>query len=424
MNTSQNFTSFALLSLALGLVGCGGSDDSGGGGGANGPTCQAPGAVTTGCSTTLEPGTPDDATVLLDAFIEAKSGDTVCLCPGIFTPNKEISLTVPNVTVRGAGQNIEDTVLDFATQTADDDAFSVTSDGFTVENLWLKNSPGNGIVVTGAEDVTFRNLKVSWDAGSVVTNGAYAVYPVSSKRVLIEDTEIVGAADAGAYVGQCEDVIVRRNNVHGNVAGIEIENTTNAEVYENESYDNTSGILVFTLPKLAKKDGIAALVRDNNVHDNNRENFAEPGTIVASVPVGTGMLILASDRTEIRNNTITNNNSMGILVVSMATLDQLVPADPDPETDPDPEETYIHDNTFTGNGTSPALLLKPVAPTLENIIWDGVEKANPASPNMCLGETPEPSFRNLHVTPLDNTDDTTDPAPHACTKEPLPAISW
>jgi parallel beta-helix repeat protein len=422
MNLLEKLAPFALLHILVAVTGCGSDDSDDPGGTSSGLTCEAPNADTTGCSVTVEPGSADDATALLDVFIDAKSGDTVCLCPGTFTPNKEISLSVPGVTVRGAGQNVEDTVLDFATQEADKNAFSVTSDGFTVENLWLKNSPGNGIVVTGAEDVTFRKLKVSWDAGSVVTNGAYAVYPVKSKRVIIEDTEIVGAADAGAYVGQCEGAIVRRNNVHGNVAGIEIENTTNAEVYENDAYDNTSGILVFALPNLEKTDGKAALVHDNQVHDNNRDNFAEDGTIVANVPPGTGMLILAADGTEVRDNTFTNNGSVGILIVSQATLDQVLGTEPDPITDPDPEDTFIHGNTFTGNGTNPKSLLLALGAPVENIVWDGVLKTG-ATDTFCLGDPPEASFRNMHTT-IDAVDDTKDPESHVCTKPPLPALSW
>lgn len=423
MNLLEKLAPLALLHILLGVTGCGSDDSDGTGGTSSGLTCAAPNAVTTGCTVALEPGEGDDATTLLNAFIDAKSGDTVCLCPGTYTPNKEISLTVPGVTVRGAGQNLEDTVLDFATQEADKNAFSVTSDGFTVENLWLKNSPGNGIVVTGAEDVTFRKMKVSWDAGSVVDNGAYAVYPVKSKNVIIEDTEIVGAADAGAYVGQCENAIVRRNKVHGNVAGIEIENTTNAEVYENESWDNTSGILVFALPNLEKTDGKAALVHHNDVHDNNRANFAEPGTIVATVPAGTGMLILAADSTEVRDNTITNNQSVGILIVSQTTLDAVLQSEPDPNTDPDPEGTYIHGNTFTGNGTNPQTYVALLAANpVEDVVWDGVEKAG-ASDVMCLGDPPGVSFRNM-MTTIDSADDTLDPENHTCTKEPLPALDF
>jgi parallel beta-helix repeat protein len=267
---------------------------------------------------------------------------------------------------------------------------------------------------------------VSWDAGSVTANGAYAVYPVKSSNVLIEDSEVVGASDAGIYVGQCTGAIVRNNVVYGNVAGIEIENTTSAEVYGNEAYDNTSGILVFTLPNLEKKDGMKALVRDNIIRDNNRANFAEQGTIVSFVPAGTGMLVLASDENEVRDNTISNNISVGILLVSLTTLDVLLQSQPDPETDPNPEKTYIHGNTFTGNGTDPQGVLEtPEVTPLEDVVWDGVE-ATAGSAELCLGTTGVPSFRNFNgISGIsDSSQHSTDTTPHECTLPELPPVSW
>ncbi|MCA9593218.1 MAG: right-handed parallel beta-helix repeat-containing protein [Myxococcales bacterium] len=430
------------LASALPLAGCvaddkgggGGSGGSSGSGGSGGGTGGSAGATsgcanvdTTGCDVSLEPGANDDESVQT-AFSDAKSGSTICLCPGTYSFTKELDLNVPNVTVKGLGASIEDTVMDYAEQTVDDDGFSVTSDGFTIENIWLKNTPGNGIVVTGASDVTFRKLKVSWDAGSVTANGAYAVYPVKSKNVIVEDTEVIGAADAGIYVGQCDKAIVRNSKVHGSVAGIEIENTTDAEVYGNEAYDNSAGILVFVLPNLEKKDGMRALVHDNNVHDNNHENFAEKGSIVSNVPPGTGMLVLAADQTEIKNNTIENNQSVGVLVVSMKTLDLVLATTPDPATDPYPEQTYIHDNTFTNNAQSPQGILDlfKLAP-LENVIWDGQVNGTVTGDVLCLGDPPLPSFRNFNAAGgglADNAKHSTDASPHECKFPELSPVSW
>ncbi|MEZ4224860.1 MAG: parallel beta-helix domain-containing protein [Polyangiaceae bacterium] len=409
--------------------GSGGSGGTGGGsagaGGQGGGSCGS--ADTTGCTQVVSPD--GDATeALQSALIEVKSGGTVCLCPGSYSLTKEVSLNVPNVTVKGLGATMEDTILDFKKQTQGDDGFTVTSDGFTVENLWLKNSPGNGIVVTGAEGVTFRKLKVSWDAGSVTANGAYAVYPVKSKKVLIEDTEVVGASDAGIYVGQCEQAIVRRNKVYGNVAGIEIENSNDAEVHDNEAYDNTAGILVFVLPNLEKKDGKRSLVHHNKITANNRANFAEDKTVVSYVPAGTGVLILGADQTEIRDNDIKDNQSVSVLTVSLQTFNILLGGTPDPLTDPDPEEVFIHDNTLTNNGTDPqgilgTFKLKP----LEDILWDGYEKPNLTGNNFCLGPPPHPSFRNFQAASgglADNAVHTTDSTPHACGHTPLPSVTF
>lgn len=381
------------------------------------------------CTTVLSASGDDDTTSVQTALIEAQSGNTVCFCPGDYRFTKELSLTVTDVTVKGLGVSREDVVLDFADQDTGDDGLTVTSDGFTVENLWVKNSPGNGILVTGAEDVVFRNLKVTWDAGSVTENGAYAVYPVSSKRVLIEDTEVVGAADAGLYVGQCEQAIVRNNVVHGNVAGIEFENTIDGEAYGNEVYDNTAGILVFVLPKLEQKVGLRTNVHDNVVYDNNRSNFGEEGTIVASVPPGLGMLVLAADETEIHDNEITGHDSTGVLLVSYPLLSILLPggAASDPETNPYIDQMYVYDNTFEGNGGKPRGALGLLGPdTLEDIVWDGDEDPEGDGARLCLGASNTSSFREFGG--VDGVGDTekhsTDATPYECDHEPLPALSF
>ena len=88
-------------------------------------------------------------------------------------------------------------------------------------------------------------------------------------------------------------MIVKNCVAEGNVAGIEIENTTNADVYDNEAFDNTGGILVFDLPGLTQY-GSNVRAFNNNIHDNNRTNFAPVGNIVGNVGAGTGFMILST----------------------------------------------------------------------------------------------------------------------------------
>ncbi|HVY47431.1 MAG TPA: parallel beta-helix domain-containing protein, partial [Minicystis sp.] len=304
----------AAVSIGLG-AGCGSSDtgvggstsasssssgtpSTGGSGGSSAMVACPDAPKIDGCDIAVAPSS-DDYTSIQTAFETVTAGGTVCLCPGNYTVNREISLNVENVTVRGAGAKLGDVVLDFAKQKTGDDGFAVTSNGFDVENLTIKNMPGNGLVVTGAKGVTFKDMKVYWDAGSSSKNGAYAVYPVSSQNVLIDSVEVVGAADAGIYVGQCTNSIVRNSKVHGSVAGIESENNTDCEIHDNEVYDNTAGILVFALPDKEKKTALRTNVHDNLVHDNNLANFAASGSTVSHVPSGIGILILAADYAEV-----------------------------------------------------------------------------------------------------------------------------
>ena len=369
----------------------------------------------------------DDFEAIQTVLTEAKSGDVIGLEPGTYRLTRELNLTgVADITLKGMGQTRDEVVLDFADQVEGDDGITVTAGGFTIENLWVKNSPGNG-VVAHAEDSTFRNIKVSWDAGSVTENGFYAVYPTDCKRTVIENVEVTGASDAGIYVGSCEYAIVRNSKVYANVAGIEIENTKKADVYDNEVYDNSAGILALLLPNLKIKENTQILFRDNEVRANNRPNFAKAGTVVASVPSGTGFLVLCGTDIEVRDNTITGNDSTGVLVVSYPILELLTGTKlDDPGMDPYVKRVYVHSNTFADNGKAPKgglrVVLNEEVTTLEDVLWDGILEEGETTAEICLGNNP-PSFRNFAaMDDFDKDKQSTDTTGHTCTLSALPEM--
>src|SRR5262249_20376528 len=192
----------------------------------------------------------------------------------------------------------------------------------------------------------------------------------------IEECEASGASDAGIYVGQSQNIIVRRCRAERNVAGIEIENCDDADVYDNTATDNAGGLLVFDLPDLQKKNGRRIRVFNNKVHANNHVNFATPGSKVGSVAPGTGVMVLASKQVEVFKNEIKDNQTYNLAVVSYHITGRKIE---DPQYDPVPEAVYVHDNTFSGGGTNPAgergklleaLLGKPVP----DILYDGITK--------------------------------------------------
>src|SRR5690606_21882498 len=122
-------------------------------------------------------------------------------------------------------------------------------------------------------------------------------------NTLIEGSVAIAASDAGIYVGQSHNVIVRDSRAEYNVAGIEIENTQGADVYDNIATNNTGGILVCIMPNLPQP-GFGTRVFNNKVYDNNTDNFAAKGTAVASVPAGSGVVINSNDKVEIFGNQI------------------------------------------------------------------------------------------------------------------------
>ncbi|MDP4650412.1 MAG: right-handed parallel beta-helix repeat-containing protein, partial [Haliea sp.] len=233
----------------------------------------------------IEPG-DDFQRRVIEAFINIQPGQTIELPAGEYALDAQLSLDVDNVTVRGQGEG--DTLLDFGSQVSGGESILVTSNNVVLEDFAVIDAPSDGIKFKFSNGVTLRSVRVEWTCGACATNGAYGLYPVQTQNVLIEDSIVIGASDAGIYVGQSDKIIVRRNTVSQNVAGIEIENSTDSDVYDNLAENNTGGILVFDLPNLSV-DGARARIFDNTIRNNNEPNFAPPGNIVGVVPAGTGI---------------------------------------------------------------------------------------------------------------------------------------
>ena len=313
-------------------------------------------------------------------FILAEDGDVVELPEGVFELTNTLSLEgKKKVTIRGKGMN--KTILSFKNQTDGAEGIRV-SDGSDIilEAFTVQDAKGDAIKTMHVKGITFRNIKTEWTGIPGPENGGYGLYPVQCQGVMIDQCEAIGASDAGIYVGQSKDIIVKKSKAYHNVAGIEIENSLNAEVFENEAVENTGGILVFDLPDLVQKKGGQVKVYNNNIHDNNYINFAPQGNIVASVPSGTGIMILAAKETEVYQNKITNNQSAGTLIISYTTTGKKIK---DKLYDPFPSAISIHDNIYerkTGLpvGKDPLALVlgRKFGENIPHIIFDGIK--NPA----------------------------------------------
>lgn len=251
---------------------------------------------------------------LQEALILAEPGDVVELGAGRFDLTDGLSLDVDNVTIRGKG--MDKTVLNFAGQLGAGEGLLVTSDDVVLRDFGIEDSKGDGIKSKGADRIVYYKLRVEWTRGPHPENGAYAIYPVESTDVLVDSVTTIGSSDAGIYVGQSENIIVRNSVAKFNVAGIEIENSVGADVYNNIAVNNTGGILVFDLPNIPKQGGRNVRVFDNVVVANNTENFAPEGNIVASVPAGMGIMVMSHYEVEVFDNLIAENGTGNILIVS------------------------------------------------------------------------------------------------------------
>ncbi|MCP2671767.1 right-handed parallel beta-helix repeat-containing protein [Maricaulaceae bacterium EIL42A08] len=334
---------------------------------------------------------------LMEQLLDAQPGTVIEIPAGEFIIERGLSLSgVDGVTIRGAGADV--TILSFAEQRQGAEGLLVSgSDDFTIENLAIEDTIGDALKITDGTNIVIRGVRVEWTNGPSTENGAYAIYPVQSENILIENSIAIGASDAGIYVGQSDTIIVRNNIAEYNVAGIEIENSRNADVYANIARHNTGGILVFDMPHLPRP-GFGTRVFNNEVHENNTANFGHAGTPVAGVPAGTGILINSGDGVEIYDNLLRDNRT-GHVIISSFFSSGFENLELNSDYDPYPESIWVGPNVYEGGGGNPdglelqAMRIAMFGPTgrFPPVIWDGyvdpdkmVDGALPAEQRLCV----------------------------------------
>ncbi|WP_222537699.1 parallel beta-helix domain-containing protein [Pedobacter polysacchareus] len=291
---------------------------------------------------------PGEEAKIEEAFLSLKDSTSILLKAGNYKFDNLSIAQVNHILLQGEGH--DKTILDFSSQSQGGEGIRVTDvKGFTIDAMTIKDSKGDLLKINKSRDVTVTNLHAVWSKADS-TSGGYAIYPVMCKNVLIENCYTEGSSDAGIYVGQTDSAIVRKCKAAKNVAGCEIENTSNAEVYDNEFYNNTAGFLIFDLPDLSKRGGHVK-VYNNNIHDNNFRNFAKAGSFgttwgVGNASPGSGIIILAASDIEIYNNKIINNNTSSITIASGFAVDEKAGEKINTNYSPIPKNINIHDNTI------------------------------------------------------------------------------
>jgi parallel beta-helix repeat protein len=277
---------------------------------------------------------------LQTAVSAASPGDKLLIGSGTY--QEEVIVTADNLSIVGCGGATDDRprVIPPVTQVTGRGFQAVGVDGLTFQSLDFFDQNSDHIFVANAQGVTFRDI-----TGDGNRNTRYAVFPVNSNDVVVELCNVVQQDDAPIYVGQSSTIVVRYNEVRLGVAGIEIENCGNAQVYGNYGAGNTAGLMVFKDNDLPVQLAECHRVHHNVFENNNEPNFGM-GT-VAGVPTGTGMLVISVDSSTFDYNMLTGNNTTGI---TLTTQDL---AGFTPPSEQIIEDNYVFNNVLLNNGTSP-----------------------------------------------------------------------
>lgn len=409
--------SLSLSALCLSLLAACSAGSPGGSNSGNGSS--------TGRTFLIKPGA-NATTDMVNAMVQAAPGDTIQFDCGYFELTSSLQLiNTEDVRVKGCGK--DKTVLSFKNNNAPEGILAVNVHGFWVEDLTVLDTGGNGVEMRSVDQGAVTRVRAIWSSGggrtspdpinasNYAANGAkrlnvactspavrdpnipenvllggttspdytvsnktgrYGIYPVSSRNILIDSSESIGASDAGIYVGQTSTAIIRNSRVAYNVFGFEIENVQSGEYLANLAECNTGGFLIYDLDGLGQY-GDRTTMHDNISRKNNSYNFTSGG-IVGKVPPGSGMITLAYDRIDIYNNEFRDNNTAGIIHTSY----DLFPAGDRPSEhriDWYTEGVHIWNNKFYNNGnglplpTTTALLNQDLTKLLPALI--GVKNA-------------------------------------------------
>jgi parallel beta-helix repeat protein len=336
------------------------------------------------------------------AVDQASPGDTISIlpgtyqevgrtCPSDYTQRCAVVISTDDLQIIGASSPGHPVVLENAGGQDQGIAVGVVNapgrtclqvpsqriQGSLIEGLTVNGFDSDGIFLWCVDQFTIRNCQTH-------DNREYGLFPSHSGFGSVIGNSATGSNDTGIYVGESHDVRVSHNVAHGNVSGFEIENSARVELDHNLAVGNTAGILSFTLPFLDVNTNEDNTIHNNTVLVNNKDNTCpSPESDVCLVPIGTGILLIAVQRNEVRNNLALGNNSLGIALADFCTANQIPPdVCSDLGIDPIPNGNRIEENIALGNGQDPDLQRLPPDIPGADVLWTGLGDNNCWSRNI------------------------------------------
>ena len=217
----------------------------------------------------------------------------------------------------------------------------------TISGITIKGFGNNGLFARQVDGFQFIGVHS-------VDNPNYGIFPVSSRNGLIAFSSATGADDSGIWIETSVNVAAKYNLVEDNVNGFEVSNSDDIVLAHNVARGNTVGMAILFLPDIfdVRQDNQRITIQNNHIHDNNRPNTASPGSILAQVPPGIGILHVGSDDSSIEQNVIEGNGFLGVGIVDycLVTFGTPFACNVDPEVTPEfVADSAASDNQVVGN---------------------------------------------------------------------------
>ncbi|MCY1011647.1 right-handed parallel beta-helix repeat-containing protein [Nannocystis pusilla] len=321
----------------------------------------------------------------------------------------------------GADVGHPSAILDFEGATAAVGLGFERTPGLTLSLLEIRNVQGTALKVAESEDVTLFRLTLLQGTSPSPDHGPVGLHVERSGRVAITGCQVAYAADTGILVSDSHDVALRGNQPAASGVGLQVRGSERVEIDNHYARYNALGILVVGSADVA--------LFDSDVIGNDGDDSAPAGTLAAAVPPHVGVMVLASDAVEIHGNTIEDNPTTGVAVVSVEALVALglLGGDHGLEFDGYSETVDIHDNLFMNNGLAPAELFRDVfmLDPMTQLAWDGVvdgaKDNGDGHLNLCIRNNGDADFVDFDALGF-GAGKSFDLAPHDCAHPPLPPV--
>lgn len=329
-------------------------------------------------------------------LILAQDGDTVLIEPGFFPMLGTISIeNKKNLTVKGSG--ISKSIISFNTQISGTEGIKIKNcQNIIFQDFSIQGYKQDAILFEKVNGIELRNLKIMLNQEKVEKNDQNSLFLKNCTNFIIQDCLFKSAINCGLSISESINGVVKFSEFMKNSIGIKIINSSSIDIHSNNIFDNAGGIALMSLPDLSLPDAKKIRLFDNIIKDNNYKNKSKIENSSYLVPSGSGIFLLAAENLEIFNNSIIDNKTFGISILSYLITGL---STKDSQYSPYSSSIFIHDNILRKRNKIPELknligriLFYKFFRNAPNIIYDG--NINP----VFLGKYDiQPDFRRICI---------------------------
>ncbi len=202
------------------------------------------------------------------------------------------------------------------------------ADGFVLRNITTRHAGEHGLYMIETDGYVLDRYKAYYSK-------LYGTLTFTSDHGVQSNCEAAGHGDSGIYPGGAPDTgfqrqagtrarlnqLIKKCDLHHNMAGYSGTNGNAVHVKNNNVYDNALGIQtdVVTAAGHPGFPGDSAVFEDNRIYSNNFNTYAEDSDVEPAFPfpVGTGMWIAGGNHHTVRDNYFYDNWRRGTMLFSV-----------------------------------------------------------------------------------------------------------